>query len=78
MKPLTEKDVRYAVQFGRERILKTLVGGGREPVAFSLSGSGRQIPPKLASKVLSDPHMRPIEDGLFPGHSQQYEWRDNG
>lgn len=76
MRALTEKDVRYAVQFGRERILKTLIGGGREPAAFSLTGSGKPIPPKLASKVLSDPHMHAVEDGLFPGHSQQFEWRE--
>jgi hypothetical protein len=25
---------------------------------------------------LSDPHIAPLEDGLFPGESQTFEWRE--
>lgn len=76
-KPATLKDVRYALEFGGERLLRTysqddrLRGG----VLFTLSKTGTTVAAPVASTILADPHVIPVEDGLFPGHSQQFEWR---
>lgn len=77
MAKATRKDVLYALQFGHERLIKTIVaGGGKSPAEFSLSGSGLRVEPKVAQEVMSDPHIVPLEDGLFPGDSQTFEWRE--
>lgn len=79
VKPATKKDVLYALQFGGERLLRTythderLKGGA----LFSLSKTGKPVGTDIANDILSDPHVALVEDGLFPGHSQQFEWRDS-
>lgn len=78
-KSVTRKDALYALQFGGERLLRTYVHDERTRggAVFSLSKTGLRVDPNIASALLSDPHVLPIEDGLFPGHSQQFEWRDS-
>jgi len=73
----TKKDLIYALQFGHERLIKTIVpGGGRNCDEYSLSGSGIQVDVKAARELLNDPHVVASEDGLFPGMSQTFVWRD--
>ena len=77
MSKATRKDVLYALQYGHERLIKTIVpGGGKDPDEYSLSGSGIQVDRKIAREILNDPHVVAAEDGLFPGMSQTFTWRD--
>lgn len=74
---VTRKDVLYALQFGHEKLIKTFVpGGGRNPDEYSLSGTGVPVDRKVARELLCDPHIVPADDGLFPGMSQSYEWKE--
>ncbi len=73
----TLKDVRYALEFGGERLLRTYThderqkgGGTFHPEPYRVP-----VPAPVASAILADPHVIAIEDGLLPGHSQQFEWR---
>jgi hypothetical protein len=73
----TIKDVRYALEFGGERLLRTYshderMKGGAQ---FTLSRSGAPVAADIAAEVLADPHVQEMNDGLLPGHSQQFEWR---
>ena len=73
----TKKDVLYALQFGHEKLIKTIVpGGGKNPDEYSLSGTGIQVDRKIARDLLTDPHVVAQEDGLFPGMSQSFAWKD--
>jgi hypothetical protein len=75
---VTKKDVIYALQFGGERLLRThchderLRGGTH----YTLSKTGLPVRPDIATFILSDPHVVPCNDGLFPEHSQQFEWQE--
>lgn len=77
-KPATLKDVRYALEFGGERLLRTYVQDERTKhgTQYTLSKTGILVKPDVATAILSDPHIVAAEDGLFPGHSQQFEWRE--
>lgn len=77
-KAVTVKDVLYALQFAGERLLRTHQMDERRNngIAFTLSKSGLPVPPKVAQTVMQSEHIAPCEDGLFIGHTQQYEWRD--
>lgn len=72
----TRKDVLYALQFGHERLIKTIQPAAKNPDTYALSVSGVTVEPGIARDILNDPHVRPLEDGLFPGFSQQFEWVD--
>src|SRR5690606_3437654 len=76
-KTATLKDVRYALEFGGERLLRTYTHDERQKggVRFTLSRTGVPVSAPVASAILADPHVIAIEDGLLPGHSQQFEWR---
>lgn len=76
-KPATLKDVRYALEFGGERLLRTYSHDERHKggVEWSLSKTGVMVRGDVAAAVMADPHVQPTNDGLFPGHSQQWEWR---
>lgn len=77
-KAVTKKDVIYALQFGGERLLRTYsqderMKGGTH---YTLSKTGLPVKADIALFILSDPHVIPVGDGLFPDHSQQFEWRE--
>lgn len=72
----TRKDVLYALQFGHERLIKTIQPLAKNPDTWALSHSGLPVDASIARDVCADPHVIPLEDGLFPGFSQQFEWRD--
>jgi len=76
-KSATIKDVMFALQYGGERLLRTYShdSKGKGETAYNLSRTGISVPVKIANEVLSLPDVVPSEDGLFPGHTQQYEWR---
>lgn len=76
-KTATIKDVRYALEFGGERLLRTYTHDERAKggASFTLSRTGVPVPSPVAASILADPHVAAVEDGLFPGHSQQFEWR---
>jgi hypothetical protein len=71
----TRKDVLFALEYGHERLIKTIVVGARTPDQWSLSESGAEVEAKMARELVNDPHIVALEDGLFPGMSQQFEWR---
>jgi len=77
-KSATRKDVLYALQFGGERLLRTYVHDERPKggAVFSLSKTGIRVDPNIATTLLADPHLTPIKDGLFPGHSSGEKQHD--
>ena len=77
MTKATRKDVLYALQYGHERLIKTIVpAGGKDPDEYSLSGSGVRVDRKVARELLSDPHVVVADQGLFPGMAQSFVWKD--
>lgn len=74
----TIKDVRYALEFGGECLLRTYVHDERTKggAQFSLSKSGKIISADIAAAILADPHVSARDDGLLPGHSQQFAWSE--
>ncbi len=70
----TAKDIRYALEYGGEKLLKTIREG--KPVQWTFARSGLPVDTKEAERFIqSDPHVYAMEDGLFPGHSQTFGWR---
>lgn len=77
-KKATRKDVLYALEYGHERLIKTIVignTGSKNPDHYTLSVSGWEVPPGIAREILSDPHVFEADRGLFPGMGQSFEWR---
>lgn len=76
-KEATKKDVLYALQFGGEKLLRTHDRDERRNngIVYTLSKSGYPVKPSVAYSVTQDHHVVSCDDGLFPGHTQQYEWR---
>jgi len=77
-KAVTKKDVIYALQFGGERLLRTYSQDERlkSGTHYTLSKTGLPVKADIAMFILSDPHVVAVGDGLFPEHSQQFEWRE--
>lgn len=77
-KTASAKDVIYALQFGGEKLLRTYShdSRGKGVTAYNLSKSGITVPVKIAAEVMTLPTVVSANDGLFPGHTQQYEWRE--
>ena len=78
-KDVTFKDVLYALQFGGERLLRTYTQDERQKncTQYSLSKTGLIVKASVAHQALANPNIVATGDGLFPGHSQQYEWREH-
>jgi hypothetical protein len=75
-KSVTLKDVRYALEFGHERLIKTITHGKRDPAEYHLDPSGYQVSGKIAQQIINDADIEAIEDGLFPGNPQTYVWKE--
>lgn len=76
MKKATRKDVLFALEYGHEKLVKTIVYNAKPPDQYTLSGSGIEVPAGIARDILSDPHMIPADAGLFPGMAQSFIWQD--
>jgi hypothetical protein len=70
----TFKDICYALEYGGETLLQT-IRHDKGNSDWSLKRSGMPVDPSAAQKFLTDPHCNPLNDGLFPGSSQTYGWR---
>lgn len=78
MKKATRKDVLFALEYGHERLVKTIVvngGANRYPDHWNLSQSGVEVPAPIAREVVNDPHIVEADSGLFPGMAQSFVWR---
>jgi hypothetical protein len=73
---VTVKDIRYALQFGGERLIKTFSQDGRRGIQYSLSPSGRMLDGEAMRFVLSSPNIVAVDDGLLPGISQTFIWQE--
>lgn len=50
-KPLTEKDVRYAVEFGHEKLVRSYDEARRPATQFHLQPSGLRVDPSVANRI---------------------------
>lgn len=79
MKKATHKDVLFALEFGHEKLIKTIVinnTASRNPDHYTLSRSGLDVPYGIAHEVINDPRVVEADSGLFPGMSQSFAWKE--
>lgn len=50
-KAVTEKDVRYAVEYGGQRLVRSYDQNRRPAVQFHLMPSGLRVPPAVANTI---------------------------
>jgi len=72
---VTSKDLQYALQYGGERLLKTRANHLGKAL-YTLHKTGAPVPKSVAEDFLNGGHAMPMDDGLFPGHSQSYGWKE--
>lgn len=75
MTKATAKDIEYALQYGKEKLLKT-INHERGNVYWTFAGTGRPVDNTAAQRFMANPHCMPMQDGLFEHDSQSFGWRD--
>lgn len=59
----TEKDVRFALEYGKERLIRTIVNGGK--FEYTVSPSNLNVPEPIFQKLQRDGFLEVYDHGLF-------------
>jgi hypothetical protein len=68
----TEKDVRFALEYGREILIRTVVTG-KGKFTYTISPSNFDVPEKVFQKLEREGYFETRDQGLFPGHPQSFQ-----
>lgn len=68
-KQATSSDVRYALEYGKERLIRTYDMEGHKTI-YTLSPSNIRVPQQVFDAVSE--FLEEDSPGLIPGHAQSY------
>lgn len=74
-KKATEKDVRYAIEYAGERIIRTIRNDGSGKFDYTVSPSNLICSEQVFYSLSRRGILEAFDPGLFPGHPQSFRFK---
>lgn len=68
----TEKDVRYALEYGSDKLIRTIRNDGSGKFDYNLTPSNMSVTESIVHHLLNADFLEVADRGLFEGHPQSF------